>query len=118
MLPLRKEDISDVHNSDHENPCTIDDHDEIYGENQSELIIENHVDDLNIVQMVSNPIDIVIELTINVKGKDELTTNMEVKLILNESVEKPIHFLAIVETVPTNEVEEFDSFSFDNDTNG
>ncbi|KAH1106851.1 hypothetical protein J1N35_010619 [Gossypium stocksii] len=31
-----------------------------------------------------------------------------------ESVEEPIHFLAIAKKVPTNEVKEFDSFSFDN----
>ncbi|KAK5812002.1 hypothetical protein PVK06_027396 [Gossypium arboreum] len=116
MLPLRKEDMSDVCNSDHENLCTIIDHDEIYGEIHPELVIENHVDELNIVETVSDPIDIAIELILNVEEKDELTTNMEPKLILNESVKKPIHFFAIAEKVPTNEVEEFDLFSFDNDS--
>ncbi|KAH1082611.1 hypothetical protein J1N35_022372 [Gossypium stocksii] len=90
VLPLWKEDMSDIHNSDHENPFTIDDHDEIYGEIQSELVMEDHVDKLNIVEMP--------------------------KPILNESLEEPIHFLAIVEKMPIDKVEEFDSFSFDNDS--
>ncbi|KAK5772382.1 hypothetical protein PVK06_048670 [Gossypium arboreum] len=58
VLSIRKKDMSDVHNLDHENPCTIDDHDEIY--------------------------------------------------------EMPIYFMAIAEKVQTDELEEFDSFSFDN----
>ncbi|KAK5839150.1 hypothetical protein PVK06_007915 [Gossypium arboreum] len=36
-LPLWKEDMSDVHNSDHENPCVLDNHDEI----QPELVTED-----------------------------------------------------------------------------
>ncbi|KAK5771138.1 hypothetical protein PVK06_047313 [Gossypium arboreum] len=95
-------------------PCTTNDHDENYGEIQLELVIENHRDELDIVETVSDLIDIVVELTINTEVKDELTTNMEPKLIMNESVEEPIHFLAIVEKVPTDEVEEFDSFPFKN----
>ncbi|KAK5840115.1 hypothetical protein PVK06_008991 [Gossypium arboreum] len=79
VLPPRKEDMFDVHNSDHENLDIIDDHNEI-----------------------------MVEL------KDELTINMELKLVVNESVKELIHFLAIKEEAPTKEVEEFDSCSFDN----
>ncbi|KAH1122168.1 hypothetical protein J1N35_005328 [Gossypium stocksii] len=114
MLPPRKEDMYDVHNSVHENPCTINDHDEIYDEIQSELVTEDHVDELDIVEMVSDLIDMATKVTVNVKVNNELTTNIEPKLILNESVEEPIHLLAIGEKVPTDEVEEFDSFLFDN----
>ncbi|KAK5811738.1 hypothetical protein PVK06_027101 [Gossypium arboreum] len=38
---------------------------------------------------------------------------MELKLTLNESVEKPIHFISMIEKVPAEEVDEFDSFSPD-----
>ncbi|KAH1030246.1 hypothetical protein J1N35_046117 [Gossypium stocksii] len=38
---------------------------------------------------------------------------MELKSILNESVEEPIHFLSIAEKMPTEEVNEFDLFSSD-----
>ncbi|KAH1057095.1 hypothetical protein J1N35_035160 [Gossypium stocksii] len=39
---------------------------------------------------------------------------MEFKPILNESVEEPIHFLAIVEEVLAEEIDEFGSFSSEN----
>ncbi|KAK5771647.1 hypothetical protein PVK06_047878 [Gossypium arboreum] len=62
---------------------------------QLELVTEGHVDELDIVEIVSDLIDIATKLTVNVEVKDELTTNMELKPILNESVEKPKHSLAI-----------------------
>ncbi|KAK5785521.1 hypothetical protein PVK06_040113 [Gossypium arboreum] len=37
---------------------------------------------------------------------------MELKLILDISVEELIHILAIVNKVPAKEVDEYDSFSF------
>ncbi|KAK5775162.1 hypothetical protein PVK06_043031 [Gossypium arboreum] len=66
-LPSKKEDMSDAHNLDQENPCIIDDHGENYGEIQLVLITEYHGDELNIVETVSNPIDIVVELTVKVE---------------------------------------------------
>ncbi|KAH1063675.1 hypothetical protein J1N35_028662 [Gossypium stocksii] len=63
-LPLKKEDTSDVHNSDHENPCVIDNHNEIHGENQFELVTEDYEDELNIIEMVSKTIDITTDLTV------------------------------------------------------
>ncbi|KAK5812671.1 hypothetical protein PVK06_028108 [Gossypium arboreum] len=114
--PLKKEDMSDAYNSDHKNHGIIDDHDKIYGEIQSKLVTEGHVDELNIVETVSDPIDNAAELIVNVEVKNKLTTNIEPKLILNESVEEPIHFLAITKKVPTDKVKEFDSFSFDNES--
>ncbi|KAK5819610.1 hypothetical protein PVK06_024626 [Gossypium arboreum] len=84
---------------------------EIHGEIQPELVTEDHGDELNTVETNSDPIDIVIDLTIKVDVKDKLTSNMELKLIVNESVEELIHFLVIVEKVLAEEINEFDLFS-------
>ncbi|KAK5842776.1 hypothetical protein PVK06_005167 [Gossypium arboreum] len=105
----------DVHNSDHENPSIIDGHDKIDGEIQPEFVTEDHGDELNTVELVSDSIDIAVELTVKVEMENELTTNMELKLILKESVEESIHFLAIAEKVLIKEVKEVDSFLFQND---
>ncbi|KAK5845924.1 hypothetical protein PVK06_002171 [Gossypium arboreum] len=86
-LPPRKDDMFDVHNSDYENTGITDDHDEIHGESHTRV---------------------------NEEVRDELTINMELKSIMNESVKEPIHFFPIEEEMPTKEVEEFDSCSFDN----
>ncbi|KAH1097447.1 hypothetical protein J1N35_014368 [Gossypium stocksii] len=63
----------------------------------------------------SNPIDvesnIIVDLVADVKV--EVTTNMELKLLLNESVEELIHFLAIAEKVPAEKIDEFNLFSSD-----
>ncbi|KAH1054895.1 hypothetical protein J1N35_032960 [Gossypium stocksii] len=98
----------------HQNLCIIDDHDENYGEIQPELVIKDHEEESCIVELVSDPTDIATNLTVKVEVTDELTTNVELKPIVNGSVEEPIHFLAIVEKVPIEEFEEFHSFSFDN----
>ncbi|KAH1039589.1 hypothetical protein J1N35_041332 [Gossypium stocksii] len=98
---FEKEDMLDAHNLDQKNPCIINDHDENY----------DHKDELNIVETVSDPIDIAPELTVKVEVEGELTTNMELKQILNESVEGQIHFLAVAEKVPAEKVDEFDPFS-------
>ncbi|KAH1039103.1 hypothetical protein J1N35_040846 [Gossypium stocksii] len=85
LLPPRKEDMSDAHNSGHENPCITDDHE--YGGIHTELVTEDHGNELNIVELLSDPIYIAARLTIKVEVEDEETTNVELKLILNESVE-------------------------------
>ncbi|KAH1072865.1 hypothetical protein J1N35_025193 [Gossypium stocksii] len=101
----------DAHNLDQDNPCIIDDHGDNYGEIQLELLTEDHGDELNIVEMIFDPIDIVAELTIKVEVEDELTTKMELKPIFNESLEELMLFLAVVKKVPTEKVDEFYSFS-------
>ncbi|KAH1122414.1 hypothetical protein J1N35_005574 [Gossypium stocksii] len=55
---------------------------------------------------VSNPINVETNITVDVAidVKVEVTTNMKLKLILNKSVEEPIHFLAIVKNVPAKEI--------------
>ncbi|KAH1122476.1 hypothetical protein J1N35_005636 [Gossypium stocksii] len=58
------------------------------------------------------------DLTVKEEVRDELTINMELKPIVNESVKEPIHFLAIEEEVPIKEVKKFNSCSFDNSSKG
>ncbi|KAH1130102.1 hypothetical protein J1N35_001480 [Gossypium stocksii] len=87
-LPPSNEDMLDVHYLDHEIPFIIDDHDEIHA----------------------------TYLIVKVEVKDEITIKIRLEPKLNESVEEPIHFLAIAEKVSTEEVKEFDSFSFDNNS--
>ncbi|KAK5838660.1 hypothetical protein PVK06_007395 [Gossypium arboreum] len=62
---------------------------------------------------VFDPINIETNITVDIATgvKVEVTTNMELKPILNESVEKLIDFLAITEKVPVEETNELDSFS-------
>ncbi|KAK5793854.1 hypothetical protein PVK06_035017 [Gossypium arboreum] len=98
--------VHDVPNFNHEDLCTMVDHDEFNGEIKQESEIRDHEDDLNIVEAVSNHIDIAANVTVNVEVIDDLTITMELKLILNESVEKPIQFLAKIEDMPTKEVKE------------
>ncbi|KAK5770930.1 hypothetical protein PVK06_047094 [Gossypium arboreum] len=103
--------MSNTHNLDQENPCIINDHDENYGEIQLKIVTEDHRDELNIVEAVSDPINIAAELIVKVEVEAKLTTNMELKPILNEIVEKPIHFLIIAKKVLVKEVDEFDPFA-------
>ncbi|KAH1096234.1 hypothetical protein J1N35_013155 [Gossypium stocksii] len=58
-------------------------------------------------EVVSNLIDVVVELDLVV------ATHTELQSTLNESVKESIHFLAMVEELPTKEVKEFISLSFD-----
>ncbi|KAH1047489.1 hypothetical protein J1N35_038273 [Gossypium stocksii] len=68
---------------------------------------------------VFDPIDLAVNVAVNVKvdiivdEEVELTTDIKFKPSLNESVNKPVHFLAKTEEVPTKQPDEFISFSFD-----
>lgn len=66
-------------------------------------------------KVVSDQIDVETDITIDVvtNVKLEVNIDMDLKPILNESVEDSIHFLPIVEKVLTEEVDEFYSVSFD-----
>ncbi|KAH1031246.1 hypothetical protein J1N35_043420 [Gossypium stocksii] len=77
--------------------------------------IKDHDDELKITQGVPDPIDVESDITVDVVNdvNREVTANMEFKLILNESTEEQIHFLGIVENALAEEIDEFDSFSFD-----
>ncbi|KAH1063868.1 hypothetical protein J1N35_028855 [Gossypium stocksii] len=67
VLPPRKEDMSGVHDLDHESHCTIDNHDEIHGKIQPELATEDHGDELNIVETNSDQINIVANLIVKME---------------------------------------------------
>ncbi|KAH1097043.1 hypothetical protein J1N35_013964 [Gossypium stocksii] len=105
--------MHDDPNLEPEDPCIIVYHPILDCRIQQEVGTEDHRDDLNMVEAVSNPIELDITIDVATNVKVELTIDMEHKLILNESVKEPIQFLAIVGKVPAEEVDEFESFSFD-----
>ncbi|KAK5802169.1 hypothetical protein PVK06_029752 [Gossypium arboreum] len=114
-LPPQEEVVHDVLNSVHDDHYITNNRPNLDDGNQQEFRIRDCVDELNILEGVPNPIsvetNIIVDATTDVKV--EITTNIELKSILNESVEKAIHFLAIAEKVPTKEIDEFNSFSSD-----
>ncbi|KAK5775325.1 hypothetical protein PVK06_043202 [Gossypium arboreum] len=97
--------MHDVPHLDPEDPHIIVNHPGLDNSSQQEFAIGDHGDELNIVKAVSDPIHEETDIIVDV------TTNMEFKPILNESVEEPINFLAIAENVLAEEVDEFNSFS-------
>ncbi|KAK5795139.1 hypothetical protein PVK06_036397 [Gossypium arboreum] len=115
-LPLQEEIIHDVLKSDQDGHFILDNRLDLDNGNPKELGIGDHDDKLKITKSVSDPINVEIDITVDLVSdvKVKVTTNMELKPILNKRVEKPIHFLAIAEKVPTEEVDEFNSFSSDN----
>ncbi|KAK5793666.1 hypothetical protein PVK06_034818 [Gossypium arboreum] len=66
-------------------------------------------------ETVSDPIDVELDIIIDVAPdvKVKVTTNIELKLILNGGVEELIHLLAIAKKESTKEIDEFNSFSSD-----
>ncbi|KAH1114989.1 hypothetical protein J1N35_008367 [Gossypium stocksii] len=64
-----------------------------------------------IFDLINFGIDVILYLEVDVT----LTTNLELKLILSEDVNDSTHLLAIEEEMPTEEVDKFISFSFDDD---
>ncbi|MBA0777924.1 hypothetical protein Gotri_005872, partial [Gossypium trilobum] len=110
-LPPREEVVHDVLNSDHDDHCLTNNCPDLDDGNQQEFGIRDCVDELNILEGVPDPINVETNITIDVVAdvKVEVTTNMEHKPILNESLEEPIQFLAIVEKVSVEEIDEFDS---------
>ncbi|KAK5836431.1 hypothetical protein PVK06_012219 [Gossypium arboreum] len=63
-LPPRKEVVLDFRNFDYEDPYTINNYDEIHGKIQRELGTRDHGDKLNIVEVVFDPIDIVVDVIV------------------------------------------------------
>ncbi|KAH1114504.1 hypothetical protein J1N35_007882 [Gossypium stocksii] len=120
MLPLREEVVHDVPNLDPKDPCIITDQLELKNNNQQEFGTEDHGDELNMVKEVPDPIDVEPEITVDAVAdvKVEVTTNMVLEPILNESAEEPIHFLAIAEKVLAEKINEFDSFSSNKSNKG
>ncbi|KAK5846501.1 hypothetical protein PVK06_002791 [Gossypium arboreum] len=64
-----------------------------------------------VFDLINFGIDVIVDLEVDVT----LTINLELKLILSEGVNESTHLLAIEEETPTEEVDEFISFSFDDD---
>ncbi|KAK5811925.1 hypothetical protein PVK06_027313 [Gossypium arboreum] len=100
--------IHDVSNFNLKNQCILD--------NQSKLNLESQQEfgsgdgnKLNITKVVFDSINIDIDVVVD----GAIITNLELKLILNESVDEPIQFLTITEEVPSKEINEFFTFSFE-----
>ncbi|KAK5803187.1 hypothetical protein PVK06_030828 [Gossypium arboreum] len=85
----------DVSNFDPMDQCITNNHLKLNRESQQEFG-SGDGNDLNITEDISNPINIDVDVEVEI----ELTTNFELQLFLRESVEEPIHFLAITENVP------------------
>ncbi|KAK5775735.1 hypothetical protein PVK06_043673 [Gossypium arboreum] len=102
--------MHDVPNLDLEKPCFIIDPPELDNNSQQKFGIEDNGDELNMTKVVSDPTDIESNITVDVAidVKVEVTTNMELKSILNGGVEELIHLLAIVEKLLVEEIDEFD----------
>ncbi|MBA0789642.1 hypothetical protein Gotri_006738, partial [Gossypium trilobum] len=110
-LPSREEVVHDVHNSNHDEHCITNNRSGLDDGNQQDFGIRDYVDEQNILEGVPDQINVETNITVDVAAnvKVEVANNMERKLILNESVEEPIHFLAIVEKVPTEKIDKPDS---------
>ncbi|KAH1097361.1 hypothetical protein J1N35_014282 [Gossypium stocksii] len=101
----------DVTNFDLKDQCTFNKNLELNLESQQEFRIRDG-NKLNITEEIFDPIKIDIEVEVVVDVEVQLTTNLELKPILNERVDESIHFLAIIEEVLTKEIDEFILFSF------
>lgn len=70
---------------------------------------------MNIVDGISDPIDIDIDVEVAIAIDGKIMINMELKSFLNESVLELIHFLAKIKKVPTEEFDDLVSFSFNDE---
>lgn len=68
---------------------------------------------MNIVEEIYDPIN--IDVVVDVEVEIKLITNIELQPILNKNIDEPIHFLAITKEVLAEEIDEFISFSFDDE---
>ncbi|KAH1091634.1 hypothetical protein J1N35_018891 [Gossypium stocksii] len=112
VFPLLEEVMHDVSNPNHVDHGIIIDHPEFNDNSQQEFRIEDKKE-LNMIEEVSDPIDLFLNVTVDVEVK--LTIGIELQLFLSESRDEPIHFLARVKETLTEEVDEFISFSFDDE---
>ncbi|KAH1130018.1 hypothetical protein J1N35_001396 [Gossypium stocksii] len=111
-LPSGEEVVHDVPNLDPDDLCFNVDYLQLDNNSQQEFGTGAPRDELNMTKVVPDPIDVESDITINVVAdvKVEVPTNIEHKLILNESGEKSIHILAIAEKVPSRVIDKFDFF--------
>ncbi|KAK5841039.1 hypothetical protein PVK06_009947 [Gossypium arboreum] len=73
-------------------------HPKLDDKSQQEFGTEDHGDELNMDKVVSNLIDVAVDLDLVV------ATNTELKSTLSDSVKELIHFLAIVGELPIEEI--------------
>ncbi|KAH1046460.1 hypothetical protein J1N35_037244 [Gossypium stocksii] len=104
--------IHDVPNSHQEDHYIDVDHDELKGNVQQDFGTGASNKILKMKKSVSDPTDIEVDVKVVVAVKVVITTNLEIQSFLSESVDELIHFLAIVGEMPTKEIDEFVSFSF------
>ncbi|KAH1129979.1 hypothetical protein J1N35_001357 [Gossypium stocksii] len=107
---LLEEIIHDASKFAYETYIITIDHPKLGYESQQDFGIRDKKE-LNMTEEVSKPINLVIDVTVNVEVDVTLTTNLELKLILSKGVNK----LPILEEMPIEQVDEFFSFSFDDD---
>ncbi|KAH1122284.1 hypothetical protein J1N35_005444 [Gossypium stocksii] len=96
--------VHDVSDIDPKDQCITNNHSELNLESQQHFETGDG-DKLNIVKDISDPIHIVVDVELELEVE-------ELQTILNESVNRPIHFLAITNEVPTKKTGKFVSFSF------
>ncbi|XP_016679302.1 uncharacterized protein [Gossypium hirsutum] len=106
-LAPREEVVYDVPNFNPEDHDIVINHLYLDDRSQQKFGTRDHGEELNMAEVVSDPIGVATNIGLTV------ATDTKLQPILSESVKEPIHFLAIVGKVPTKEVEEFISFSFD-----
>ncbi|KAK5834734.1 hypothetical protein PVK06_010410 [Gossypium arboreum] len=98
--------VHDIPNFDDKGHYIIDDQAKLNDEFKQVIGIRYHDQELKMEECVSDPIDVGVGVNVGV------TTNSELKLVLNECVIESVHFLAIVGEMPTKGVDEFVLFSF------
>ncbi|KAK5835535.1 hypothetical protein PVK06_011226 [Gossypium arboreum] len=108
-LSLLEEVMHDVPNSNNKGHCKVINHLELDNNSQEEFRTSDQKDELNMIEGVADPIDINIEVAIDeiVDVEVALTTNIKLKPFLIESVNELTHFLAIIEEMSYEEVDEF-----------
>lgn len=84
----------DVANLDNENHLIVVNHSELDYNSQQEFGTRDHRETLNIVEGGSDPINIEIDVVINIDIEEDIITSIELNQLLNESVHELIHFLA------------------------
>ncbi|MBA0763169.1 hypothetical protein Gotri_012670 [Gossypium trilobum] len=107
----------DVPNFDNEDHRIVVNYPELDGNNQEEFRTEDHKGTLIITEGVSDPINIVVDVEVVVAVvliEGNVTTNLEFQLFFSESDEEPKYVLPKTEKVPTEGVDGFISFSYDN----
>ncbi|KAK5776428.1 hypothetical protein PVK06_044387 [Gossypium arboreum] len=106
--------VHDVSNSNLNDQCITNNHLELNFESQQEFGFGDGKE-LNITTYASDPINLVVDVIVDLKVDLTLTTNLQLKPILSEGVNEPTYLLFVDEEMPTEQINKFISFSFDDD---